>query len=98
MGVKVTFLGEEPAQQKQGAEVLVPKPAVRDQGGQPVVYIYREGKVERRAVRPGATRGNDQELMAGVSAGGPGGRPGRRGAAAWAPTTRPKTRRRQRDP
>jgi RND family efflux transporter MFP subunit len=69
MGVKVTFLGEEPSQQKQGAEVLVPKPAVRDQGGQPVVYIYREGKVERRAVRPGAVRGNDQELMAGVSAG-----------------------------
>jgi HlyD family secretion protein len=68
MGVKVTFLGQEPPQQ-QGAEVLVPKPAVRDQDGQSVVYIYREGKVERRAVRLGAVRGSDQELMAGVSAG-----------------------------
>ncbi len=68
MGVKVNFLDDTPPEQA-GAQALVPKQAVRDESGQAVVYIYREGKVERRAVRAGAERGNEREVIAGVMAG-----------------------------
>jgi len=69
MGVKVTFLGEETGAAKAAARVLAPHDAVRQENGQPVVFLYREGKVERRAVRVGATQGNDVEIIAGVADG-----------------------------
>ncbi len=70
MGVKVTFLGEEPNNRTTGmTRVLVPRAAVREEGGVQVVFVYREGRVERRAVRLGLTRGNDQEVIAGLSNG-----------------------------
>jgi RND family efflux transporter MFP subunit len=73
MGVKVTFLGEQPAESSASGGVLVPREAVRDEAGQPVVFLYRDGRVERRAVGLGAasgpTSGNDQEILAGVSQG-----------------------------
>jgi len=68
MGVKVTFLGDEPATPGT-PRVLVPQNAVRRDNGQSVVYLYRDGKVERRAVRVGATQGNDVEVIAGVADG-----------------------------
>jgi len=69
MGVKVTFLGEETGAAKAAARVLAPHDAVRQENGQPVVLLYRDGKVERRAVRVGATQGNDVEIIAGVADG-----------------------------
>jgi RND family efflux transporter MFP subunit len=70
MGVKVTFLGEEPATRGAGASgVLVPHTAVREEGGVQVVFVYRDGRVERRAVRLGQARGHDQEVIAGLSSG-----------------------------
>ncbi|HYN15482.1 MAG TPA: efflux RND transporter periplasmic adaptor subunit [Terriglobales bacterium] len=69
MGVKVTFLGEETGAAKAAARVLVPHDAVRQENGQPVVFLYRDGKVERRAVRVGATQGNDVEIIVGVADG-----------------------------
>ena len=69
MGVKVTFLGEETGAAKAAARVLAPHDAVRQENGQPVVFLYRDGKVERRAVRVGATQGNDVEIIAGVADG-----------------------------
>jgi len=66
MGVKVTFLGDEPAT-PSATRVVVPQGAVRQDNGQSVVYLYRDGKVERRAVRVGATQGNDVEVIAGVA-------------------------------
>ena len=70
MGVKVTFLGEEPSSRATGATgVLVPRTAVREEGGSQVVFVYRDGRVERRAVRLGQARGNDQEVVAGLSDG-----------------------------
>ncbi len=70
MGVKVTFLGEEPSARAAGAiRVLVPRTAVREEGGSQVVFVYRDGRVERRAVRLGQARGNDQEVIAGLSDG-----------------------------
>lgn len=69
MGVKVTFLGEQPKETVAAGTVLVPRPAVRDDAGQPVVFVYRDGMAERRAVRLGAVRGSDQEIIAGIAAG-----------------------------
>jgi RND family efflux transporter MFP subunit len=67
MGVKVTFLGNEAKEPQTAVKALVPLSAVRDDGGSKIVYLYRDGRVERRAVRVGSTRGNDQEIVAGLS-------------------------------
>jgi RND family efflux transporter MFP subunit len=70
MGVKVTFLGEDSSDRATGrTRVLVPRAAVREEGGVQVVFVYREGRVERRAVRLGQARGDEQEVMAGLSGG-----------------------------
>ena len=70
MGVKVAFLGEESSTRATGATwVLVPRSAVREEGGSQVVFVYRDGRVERRAVVLGQVRGNDQEVAAGLSSG-----------------------------
>lgn len=70
MGVKVAFLGDEPPTKgKTEAQVLVPQSSVHMEGGKPVVFLVREGKLERRAISLGAQRGNDVEVIAGVSPG-----------------------------
>lgn len=70
MGVKVTFFGEEPATGAAGAvRILVPRAAVREEGGSQVVFVHREGRVERRAVRLGEARGDEHEVLAGLSDG-----------------------------
>jgi hypothetical protein len=68
MGVKVTFLGEESAPSTAG-RVLIARAALVDDGGTTAVFVHRDGKVERRAVRLGQARGNDQEILAGLSDG-----------------------------
>src|SRR6059036_3557216 len=60
MGVKVTFLGDEPTAAPSGGRVLVPRTAIRDDGGKPTVFLYRDGRVERRVLGLGQARGNDQ--------------------------------------
>jgi RND family efflux transporter MFP subunit len=70
MGVKVTFLGDEAkAAKTEGVKALVPQTAVRSENGNQMVYLYREGHVERRAVGVGETRGSDTEITAGLSPG-----------------------------
>ncbi len=69
MGVKVTFLGDEPKRSASETSVLVPQGAVRNDNGSSIVYIFREGRVERRAVRLGGTRGSDQQIVAGLVGG-----------------------------
>jgi RND family efflux transporter MFP subunit len=70
MGVKVTFLGE-PAKGSDAGKVkaLVPQTAVRNDNGSKVVYLYRDGRVERRAIGLGGTRGDEQEILAGLNGG-----------------------------
>ena len=70
MGVKVAFLSDAPppAQSAQ-PQVVIPKTAVRDESGQQTVFLYKDGHVERRAIRSGGTRGDDQVILAGVSDG-----------------------------
>ena len=70
MGVKVTFLGDERrAAKTEGVKALVPQSALRNENGAQVVYLYREGRVERRAVKVGETRGSDAEITAGLTPG-----------------------------
>jgi RND family efflux transporter MFP subunit len=70
MGVKVAF--QEPDRQVEeapSAQCLVPRRAVRDDGGQAVVFQLRDGVAERRAVTLGRQLGADVEVLGGLSAG-----------------------------
>ena len=73
MGVRVAFLNPQvPAQ--AGAEppragVLVPAAAVRPDGAQALVFVYSEGKVERRRVTLGQSLGDERQVLSGLRAG-----------------------------
>ena len=41
--------------------------------GQPIVFLYRDERVERRAVKLGGVQGSNQEVIAGLSSRRPGG-------------------------
>jgi len=80
MGVKVAFLEEEKAaekgksgngEQEKAAEVMayIPKSAVRTDAGASFVFVVREGKAERRAVKLGRERGSEVAVVAGVRPG-----------------------------
>jgi multidrug efflux pump subunit AcrA (membrane-fusion protein) len=45
----------------------VPQAAVHKDGSTPYVYIFDDGRAERRAVKLGAATGSDVEVLAGVS-------------------------------
>ena len=69
MGVKVAFLSAAPKLGKNAgseARALVPKSAIRNDGGKQIVFLVRDQKLERRAVTLGAERGNDVEILAGL--------------------------------
>jgi RND family efflux transporter MFP subunit len=69
MGVKVAFLGEERRSDQPRVQALVPREAVREIQGKQVVFAYRDGALERRAVSVGSARGSDLEIIAGLSPG-----------------------------
>ena len=71
MGVKVSFLNERAPQTEQAprARLLVPKTAIRSDNGADVVFVVREDRVERRAVRVGAADGDRVEVISGINAG-----------------------------
>ena len=69
MGVKVAFLGDEPTAPVVAGRVLVPRTALREEGGAAAVFVYREGRLERRAVRLGQARGDQHEVIAGLAEG-----------------------------
>jgi multidrug efflux pump subunit AcrA (membrane-fusion protein) len=49
--------------------VLVPAEAVRPDGDQGLVFVYAEGKAERRRVALGQTFGGDRQILSGLRAG-----------------------------
>jgi RND family efflux transporter MFP subunit len=72
MGVKVSFLGErQPAGADAPAKprVLVPKSAIRTEDGQTVVYVVRDARVERRAIKVGLTERDQVEVVSGLTSG-----------------------------
>jgi RND family efflux transporter MFP subunit len=75
MGVKVAFLDEAPAAGGAGGgaptkpAVTVPKTAVRKDGERDVVFVVKDGQVERRAVGLGPAAGDDVTVLSGVAGG-----------------------------
>lgn len=69
MGIKVSFLGNEPQKTGAAANALIPQAAVKDDNGKKVVYLVKEDHVERRAVSVGSTQGSDAQILAGLVAG-----------------------------
>jgi hypothetical protein len=68
MGVRVGFLdpGGSSPRAPVATGVLVPADAVRADGA---VFVYAEGRVERRSVTPGQTIGAEREIVKGLRAG-----------------------------
>ncbi|HTL45163.1 MAG TPA: efflux RND transporter periplasmic adaptor subunit [Vicinamibacterales bacterium] len=72
MGVKVTFLRDEPAAgqpRPAAARATVPKAAVRSVEGRSVVFVVNGDRVERRAVSVGDTNGDQVGVLSGLSPG-----------------------------
>jgi RND family efflux transporter MFP subunit len=74
MGAKVDFLEPDaPASALRapdaGPRLRVPAAAVRDQGGESVVWIVREGRLVRRVVVAGPVSGGFREIRSGLSGG-----------------------------
>ena len=68
MSVKVVFqsAGEPKAAAR---DLTISKSAVSQRDGKDIVWIVNDGRVERRAVTLGATRGNEVSVSAGLSGG-----------------------------
>lgn len=70
MSVKVSFLRDEvKTPTKSSAALLLPQSAIRDEGGQKIVYVVKDNRLERRAVRLGANVGTNAEVLAGITVG-----------------------------
>jgi HlyD family secretion protein len=73
MGARVDFLEPETPGPAAGAgaptRFRVPAAAVRDQGGQPVVWLVREGRLQARQVQAGPVSGAFREIRSGLSGG-----------------------------
>lgn len=68
MGVKVTFITDEPA--AAATEMVeVPKGAIRRDGEQDVAFVVKEDRLERRAVRVSGTEGEVARVISGLAAG-----------------------------
>jgi RND family efflux transporter MFP subunit len=73
MGIKVTFLSDEPVKKKDktapAIAAMLPTAAVRDENGKKIVFLVKNDHVERRAVSVGNTAGSSTEILSGLAAG-----------------------------
>jgi RND family efflux transporter MFP subunit len=73
MGIKVTFLSDEPVKKADAnapvVAALLPNEALHDDGGKKIVYLVKNDKLERRAVAVGSTQGSQTEIMSGIAVG-----------------------------
>ncbi len=69
MGVKVSFLSDQDAAERPRSQILVPRAAVRSEGARDVVWVVRDGRLERRVIRLGAKAGDDVQVLSGLTAG-----------------------------
>jgi HlyD family secretion protein len=74
MSVKVGFREAAPSAAAAGPavatrEILIPKTALRSDGGRDIVYVAKDGKAERRAVSVSSTQGDQAVLRSGLAAG-----------------------------
>ena len=73
MGVRVSFLEQEKARAAAATPAAprtqIPASALRKDGDQDIVFVLRQDKAERRAVRLGGSVGEERQVLAGVSPG-----------------------------
>jgi RND family efflux transporter MFP subunit len=69
MSVKVAFRETTASGAANGRQTLVPKVALSQDGSVDIVYVVTNGRADRRAVKVGGTRGEEVELLSGLSAG-----------------------------
>jgi len=75
MGARVDFLEPDSGVKQAGASVpstpriRVPAAAVREQNGQPVVWLVRDGKLDVRTVQAGPVSAGFREIRSGLSGG-----------------------------
>jgi RND family efflux transporter MFP subunit len=71
MGARVSFLESAPTKDAAPRKptVLAPASAIVDRGGNDVVFVVAEDKVQQRAVKLGRTLGEDREIVDGLSGG-----------------------------
>jgi HlyD family secretion protein len=69
MGAKVAFLERETDGEAGDVKAIVPRAAVREEDGAIVVYVVKDGAVERRTIRTGARRGDEVDVIAGLRGG-----------------------------
>jgi len=72
MGVKVSFLRDEPAAGaavQTAPRIQLPKAAIRTADGRSIVFVVKEDRVERRAISVGLENGDQVEVLSGVTAG-----------------------------
>ena len=70
MGATVEFMQEAGTVAAAApARVFVPAAAVRDEGGEPVVWLLREGKLQSQPVEAGPVSGDWREVRSGLSGG-----------------------------
>jgi HlyD family secretion protein len=68
MGVKVTFISTEPVSQAS-ATIEVPKTAIRREGEIDIVFVVKNGRAERRAVKVASTSGDTAKISTGITSG-----------------------------
>jgi HlyD family secretion protein len=69
MGVNVAFQRSGEKSTTAQAAITIPKSAVRQNGGRDVVWLVREGRLERRAVTVSNTQGDQVTISAGLNGG-----------------------------
>lgn len=73
MGIKVTFLSDEPVKKADASApvvaALLPNEALHDDNGKKIVFLVKNDKLERRAVAAGNTQGAQTEILSGIVAG-----------------------------
>jgi RND family efflux transporter MFP subunit len=73
MGIKVTFLSDEPVKRVDATAPVVaamlPNEALHDDGGKKIVFLVKNEKLERRAVSVGSIQGTQTEILSGIVAG-----------------------------
>jgi RND family efflux transporter MFP subunit len=69
MGVKVAFITNEPAGAATVSAIEVPRSAVRRDGEQDIVFVVKDDKAERRAVRVSASEGDKARIESGLTEG-----------------------------
>ena len=73
MGIKVTFLSDEPVKRVDATAPVVaamlPNEALHDDGGKKIVFLVKNERLERRAVSVGSIQGPRTEILSGIVAG-----------------------------